>query len=139
MRKAIKIVLISIGVVIAVFILLFGIVLYISYQDYKWHTEVAKNLGPVVLGTEMFNEKLVSCSPTWAGQSIGESWEIRGLKKDNCIVTVKEPEIEYEEGGAYPIKISYTAYYCKLPYNIYSNPEEISWTNLLKTEFCSTN
>ena len=140
MRKILKIILISVVIIVILFILVIGLGLYIDYQDYKWHTEIAKNMGPVILGTSLFDEKLVECSPSWGGQYIGESWEILGIKKGYCIVTIKQPKYpESEEDYKFPITIEYSGYYCKLPYDIYSNPESISWGTFLKSEHCTTN
>ncbi|MBI2657086.1 hypothetical protein HYX08_00140 [Candidatus Woesearchaeota archaeon] len=139
MGKILKIILISVAIIVILFVLVLGVGLYMNYQDYKWHTEIAKNMGPVILGSSLYNEKLSSCSPSWGGQSIGESWEIRGFEKNNCIVTVKQPDMRYEEGSAYPLKIEYTGYYCKLPYSSYSNPESIDWGTFLRSEHCTTN
>jgi hypothetical protein len=146
MNKILKIILISIVVIIVLFILLLGIGLYTAYREVKWQTEIAEDMGPIILGSPLFNEKLSLCSPAWGVQSIftmdGESWEIRGLKKNYCIVTiatVKDLNTTYEEGSAYllKMKISRTGYYCKLSYDIYSNPESITWKNLLTSDSCT--
>lgn len=136
MKKSIKIILIIVGMVFLSFLLLVGYGLFLGYQDIKWH-ENADNLGTVILGSDMFNEKLESCSPSYAGQYLGSSWKVQEIKNDNCIVIVTEPETEYVEGDAYPMKIRDKVYYCELSKEIYKNPENIVWSDMLKSEFCS--
>ena len=43
---------------------------------------------------------------------------------------------EYPEEGARELKVKYIPYYCKLPFEIYSNPDDISWSVLLESEYC---
>lgn len=139
MGKILKIILIIILIGFILFLLIIGIGLYVNYQDYKWHQN-AENMGSIVFGSSPFNEKLSSCSPSWGGQYIGESWEIRGLDKNQCIVILNEPDVKYEEREMYPIKVTYTTLYCELPYIVYLSPENIEWSeDIFKSKYCTVN
>ena len=132
-----KKILIGIGVFFLLIIVLISIWLYASYQDYKWHTEIAESLGVTPVGAPRFNEKLVTCSPSYAGHSMGDSWEIRGLKNGKCVFYFKESIIDIND-TEFPIEINYKLHICELPPKIYTNPIQFSLSRILESKYCES-
>lgn len=137
MGKKLKIFLIVveiIAIIIFGMLALFGIGIYYTYKDVKWHDN-AENLGSVILGSPMFNERLELCSPSWAGQWMSDAWEIRGIRDRECIVKYDKPDPVIDESRD-QLRVYYIHYYCRLPYEIYSNPKEIYWSEMLRSGYC---
>ncbi|NQU82856.1 MAG: hypothetical protein HQ539_02820 [Parcubacteria group bacterium] len=140
MGKLLKIV----GIILLIFIILLGIGAFRLYQYYCWW-KGAEDMNGISLGSPSFNEKLATCSPAFGGLSglVPEPWTIEGIKKEKCVVIdtrvptgnldVKEREGVYYK---YEIEADYVTYNCELPYEVYSNPDEIDWNYIIKTDYC---
>jgi hypothetical protein len=129
MKKAVKITLLIILCLIISFIA-FTIYNGIKYSQFY---EKAENMGSILFGSEIFNEKLKNCELAYGGQSVaGESWEIRGIENNNCIVIYREPKVNYGESSS---TISYINRLCKFPVNVYSNG--VSFSDLIGNSYCN--
>jgi len=127
MKKIFKI----LGIIIIIFIVLIGSLVFYIYQTTKWSID-AEDLSGIRFGSPMFNKRLETCSPSFSyrGSYFNEPWEIRGIKNDKCMVYFYELVDTDSEKGEYTEAI----HKCRLPYGIYSNPDEIDWTILLNNE-----
>ena len=141
-------------IVMGFIVLFIGFVIYNGYQYVKFYSE-AESLGSVLFGIgeigkspytgnllRNFNTYLSICKLSYGGQSVmGESWEIRGLKNNNCIVFYSKPDMKNNDCYNYGdcdggMEISYKNYICKLPYEFYSKAERIEWEKLFNSEYC---
>ncbi|MCK5149605.1 hypothetical protein KAJ87_01620 [Candidatus Pacearchaeota archaeon] len=121
--KTWKIILLIITVLIILFI---GFIFYNGYQYSKFYDE-AESMGSVRFGSELFNKKLQSCDLTYA-----DTWEIRGLENDLCVVSFNwDNDVNYDEGI-----IIHNWIACSLPYEIYSNADRIEWSELVGSIYC---
>ena len=122
------------GIIFLIIILLIGLGIFFLYQNNKWIIN-AEDMSGISFGSSIFNEKLKGCTPSfsYSGSYFNEPWEIRGIKKDKCIIYYYElTDIDYEKGG-YTEKI----HKCRLPYPIYSVSDGINWSVLLKdSNYC---
>ncbi len=94
MRKGWKIFWFIVLGIFVLILLLVGLVFYLIYSDLKFYNK-AESKGSIRFGSPLFNNLLKECTPSYGGQSVmGESWEIRGLKDDKCLVVYNEPEVD---------------------------------------------
>jgi len=142
-KKILKITLIVLLVVIFLFVFLGGLFFYSIYQEVKW-VENAHNRLYAPFGEEMFNKDLKECNLAYSSYSVPPllstppQWEIHGIEDDLCIVHYYgdfEVEVKYD-GSTEWFDWRSTAYTCKLPQKIYSNPDNIDWQSLLEGEPC---
>ena len=112
-------------IILVLTITFIGFVIYNGYQ-YSSFYDKAENMGSVVFGSEIFYKKLQGCQLTYA-----DSWEIRGLENNNCVISFNwNNDVNYEEGI---IKHNWIA--CSLPYYIYTS-KDIDWNN---NQYCKSN
>jgi len=121
-----KILLIIVGIAILLILAFAGFVAYNGYAYYGFYDD-AENIGSVVFGSELFNEKLRGCQLSYA-----DTWEIRGLKNNNCVVSFKwSSDINYNKG-----LVDSDWIVCELPYGIYGDYNSLDWDEVLEGEFC---
>jgi hypothetical protein len=110
----------------------------------KWIRD-GTNMGEICLGDMMFNSKLNTCAYAYANpgytpytRSPEEEWSIQGLKNGKCVVKYEllnnEPGISCNNPPTVSIK---HVYLCKLPAEIYTQPKNINWNEILKSDYCS--
>jgi len=143
MRKWLKILLIVILIIFILIIAFVGFTVYNGYNYYKFYNE-AENLGSFRFGSDLFNSKIAICEESYGGQTIGESWEIRGLENNKCIIIYNKPIINDEcynnpEICNGKIEINYVIYVCELPQQIYRDYQNLAWSELLDGEYCNSN
>ena len=116
------------GLIVLILIILFvSFVIYNGYQ-YSKLLENSKDMGGIVFGSELFNNKLKDCSLAY-----GNGWKILGIENKKCIVSfIWDKEVNYEEGV---IKNNWVS--CSLPYEIYNEVSKIEWGVLIKGIYCN--
>ena len=125
------------AIIILIIIILIGIVAFYIYQKFKW-VKNAEPLGGVIFGTPMFNERLKSCIPSFAGGGsyFNEPWEIHGLEDEKCTLVFNKLVTRDVEQFTKERELKYREYKCKLPYEVYSNPDDLDWDYTFNSEYC---
>lgn len=133
--------------ILIIFFILIGSLVILFLNEARFYKN-AEDLSPFAFGSEKFNSKLSNCGISYSFDIIGVmgierfSWEIRGLKNNNCkvifvIIDENSPFLRcIDNGGSYcENELLYNKVYsCYLPSSLYTDPEEINWTNLFNNE-----
>lgn len=126
-----------VGIIVIILIVLVGIGTVYIYQKNKWILN-AEDLSGISFASEIFNDKLVTCNPSFSykGSYLNEPWEIQGLKSEKCVVVFHEFSMDTTEEDVMEGYVRETVHKCRLPYEIYSNPEDIDWKFIFNSEYC---
>ena len=108
---------------------------FIIYRDYKWY-QSAEDLSPAEIGSPIFNLRLINCSPSFNERGFSEPWDIKGIRDDKCLVIYQKLIDTTLEEDVAEGKVRYMKHECLLPLDVYSNPDDISWIDIINSEHC---
>jgi len=121
-----KILLTIIIIIASLFFLVVGIAIKEIISESSYHGEATWRSN-VMFASPVFNEDLKNCSLAYA-----DSWEIRGVNENECSLWfVYDTKMDYDKGS-----IRYIKSFCKLPKELYSNPDAINWNTLIEESYC---